>query len=65
MKAGNNKLEIKVTNQWSNRQAGDRIVQQEERVLNTGVSGRGGFGGRGSQLDPSGLIGHVKVLLRK
>ena len=70
LKAGNDKLEIKVTNQWSNRHAGDRIVPQEERVLNkvgSGTSGFGifGFGGRGSRLAPSGFIGPVKVLLRK
>ena len=70
LKAGNNRLEIRVTNEWSNRQAGDRIAPQEERVLNKGIPGKGGpggfgFGGRGSPLDPSGLMGPVKVLLRK
>jgi hypothetical protein len=70
LKAGNNKLELRVTNQWSNRLAGDRVVPQPERVLDRGASGRGsfggfGFGGRGSPLAPSGLMGPVKVISRK
>ncbi|MBN1973809.1 MAG: discoidin domain-containing protein [Sedimentisphaerales bacterium] len=71
LKQGENKLEIKVTNQWTNRITGDGIVPQEERVLNRGGGSRrgglggfgGGFGGRGgSSLAESGLIGPVTIV---
>jgi hypothetical protein len=56
-------LEIKVTNQWSNRQMGDRLGPAEKRVLPPA----GGFtmaGGRGGPQTPaeSGLIGPVTVV---
>jgi hypothetical protein len=63
LKPGENKLEIKVTNQWTNRIAGDRIVPQEERVLSRGGGlGGFGFGGRGGNLAESGLIGPVRLV---
>jgi hypothetical protein len=60
---GANRLEIKVTNQWSNRQMGDRLAPAEKRVLPPA----GGFmmaGGRGGPQTPaeSGLIGPVTVV---
>ena len=33
LKAGANRLEIKVTNEWTNRQIGDRLLPVEKRVL--------------------------------
>jgi hypothetical protein len=57
-------LELKVTNQWSNRQMGDRLGPAEKRVLPP----VGGFmmmgGGRGGPQTPaeSGLIGPVTVI---
>ncbi|HEY2760548.1 MAG TPA: glycosyl hydrolase, partial [Pirellulales bacterium] len=66
--AGENRVEIKVTNQWTNRIIGDRLVSPEQKVLSQvspqgGSPGaRGGFGG-GSQLPPeSGLLGPVTVV---
>ena len=33
LKPGENRLEIKVTNQWTNRQMGDRLAPPDKRVL--------------------------------
>ena len=59
LRAGANQLEIKVTNEWSNRIAGD--ARGGQRVLSGGGGGRGGRGG-GRGLAPSGLIGPVTVV---
>jgi hypothetical protein len=62
---GENRLEIKVTNQWANRIAGDRVVAAEKRVLAAGgAPGRGGPGGFGGQqaLSESGLLGPVAIV---
>jgi hypothetical protein len=62
---GENRLEIKVTNQWTNRIAGDRVVAAEKRVLGAGgAPSRGGPGGFGGQqvLGESGLLGPVTVV---
>jgi hypothetical protein len=62
---GENRLEIKVTNQWTNRIAGDRVVATEKRVLGAGgAPGRGGPGGFGGQqaLGESGLLGPVTIV---
>ena len=66
LKPGANQLEIKVTNQWSNRQMGDRLGPAEKRVLPP----VGGFmmgGGRGGPQTPaeSGLIGPVTVVAQQ
>jgi hypothetical protein len=44
IKAGDNQLEIKVTNEWTNRIVGDGIVAADKRVF-PAESGRGGRGG--------------------
>jgi len=64
LKPGENQLEIKVTNQWTNRQAGDRTVASENRVFDQGArtGRRGGFFGRSMPLAESGLIGPVTVV---
>ena len=59
LKKGNNKLEIKVTNQWTNRLIGDRLAGSGQKILNSNlfIPGR--------QLSESGLVGPVKILLEK
>jgi hypothetical protein len=44
VKPGDNLLEIKVTNEWTNRIIGDGIVPADKRVF-AADTGRGGFGG--------------------
>jgi hypothetical protein len=67
LRPGANQLEIKVTNQWSNRQMGDRLGPAEKRVLPP----VGGFmmagGGRGGPQTPaeSGLIGPVTLVAQQ
>jgi alpha-L-rhamnosidase len=62
IKPGENRLEIKVTNEWTNRQVGDRRGPPEARVLAADAGGRGGAFGGAQQLSESGLIGPVTVL---
>jgi hypothetical protein len=66
LRPGENRLEIKVTNQWTNRIAGDRAAPAERKVLDPSASaaparGGGGFGGGGA-LAESGLLGPVTLL---
>jgi len=42
LKPGINQLEIKVTNEWSNRQIGDRLLPEGKRILSPGPPARGG-----------------------
>jgi len=63
LKAGANQLEIKVTNQWTNRQIGDRLAPPEKRVLAPGGMTMGGRGGPRTPAE-SGLIGPVTVVSR-
>jgi hypothetical protein len=58
VKAGNNKLQVLVTNQWTNRLVGDREYP-ERKVL---ASYPPPFGRRQYELSESGLIGPVKLL---
>jgi hypothetical protein len=64
LKPGENQLEIKVTNQWTNRQTGDRAVAPDKRVFGGGPAGSrgGGFFNRPMPLVESGLIGPVKII---
>jgi len=60
LRPGANQLEIRVTNEWTNRIAGD--ARGGVRVL-SGGGGRGGFGGRGSAgTAASGLLGPVTLV---
>ena len=59
LRKGINRIEIRVTNEWTNRIVGDRAAQPDERVL-TGTEG--GFGRRPRELDVSGLLGPVRIL---
>jgi hypothetical protein len=60
LKPGPNRVEIKVTNQWTNRQIGDRSVPVEKRVLPPVPT----FPGRGGVQAPpeSGLLGPVSII---
>jgi hypothetical protein len=65
LKPGANQVEIKVTNEWNNRIAGDRAATPEKRVLAQAAGRGGGFGGRGGGgLAVSGLLGPVTVVAR-
>ncbi|HEX2853394.1 MAG TPA: glycosyl hydrolase [Opitutaceae bacterium] len=66
LKPGENKLQIKVTNQWTNRIIGDRTAPADKKVLNIPAApgpggGGGGFGAPGSVPPESGLIGPVTL----
>jgi hypothetical protein len=65
---GENRLEISVTNQWTNRLLGDQALPPERRVLNSPVT-VGAFRGGSSPtekmpLPASGLLGPVTILLQ-
>jgi len=60
LKAGENRLQIKVTNQWTNRQIGDRPLPPDEKVLTAFGFGRMG-GDRNPEPPASGLLGPVTV----
>jgi hypothetical protein len=66
---GVNKLEIAVTNEWSNRQIGDRLLPADQRILAQpgAAPGPGGGGGGGAfaqaqQPAESGLLGAVRFV---
>jgi hypothetical protein len=58
LKKGKNVLEIKVTNEWTNRLLGDKEAPAEKKVLPFYINP---FGGQ-YQLTDSGLMGPVKLL---
>ena len=64
LKPGANQLEIKVTNEWNNRIAGDRNTTPDKRVLAQAPHSRGGARGGGAGLADSGLLGPVTVIAR-
>jgi len=57
IKKGTNKLEIKVTNQWTNRLAGDQKAAPGKKILNSPL-----FIFPGRSLNDSGLSGPVTIL---
>ncbi len=59
--AGTNRLEIKITNQWTNRLLGDRKLEADRRVLPSSPEGMGFFGPP-PPLAESGLLGPVSLL---
>jgi hypothetical protein len=61
LKSGTNQLEIKVTNEWTNRLIGDRSASAEKKVLTAGHPMMLGFG-RPPPLVESGLIGPVMLV---
>jgi hypothetical protein len=61
LKPGRNRLEIKVTNQWTNRLIGDSKLDPEKRVLASSSSGIGRFGPP-PVLAEAGLLGPITVV---
>jgi hypothetical protein len=59
LKAGKNRLEVRVTTQWTNRIAGDRAAAPRDRVL---AELPPAFGRGPRELEPSGLMGPVQIL---
>jgi hypothetical protein len=60
LRPGTNRLEIRVTNEWTNRIAGDRVAPEGQKVL---ASGPPTFGpARPRPLPESGLLGPVEVV---
>jgi hypothetical protein len=71
LRPGANRLEVKVTNEWTNRLIGDRLLPVEKRVLSqdgmtppTGAGGAGFFGGP-QQPAESGLLGSVRIVAER
>jgi hypothetical protein len=64
LKPGTNRLEINVTNEWTNRLIGDRLLPVEKRILaQPGVPAPPGGGLGGPQiLGESGLLGEVTLV---
>jgi hypothetical protein len=61
--AGANRIEIAVTNEWTNRQIGDSNVPEDQRVLSPSGSGPGRPGTVvGQGLPESGLVGDVLLV---
>jgi hypothetical protein len=60
LRVGANAVQIKVTNEWTNRMLGDRGAPPERRVL--APAAPGGRGGGGGQPPASGLLGPVRLL---
>jgi hypothetical protein len=64
LKQGSNRLEIEVTNEWTNRQIGDRLLPPDKRILSQPkISGPAqGVFGRSQTLAESGLLGEVRFV---
>jgi hypothetical protein len=61
-------LEIKVTNEWTNRQIGDRLLPPDKRILAPagGRTAPGGAAfGRPQILPESGLLGDVRLVAER
>ena len=69
LKPGANKLEIEVTNEWTNRQIGDRLLPADKHILSTPPApprpGGGGAFGFVPPLPESGLIGDVTLVAER
>ena len=61
VKPGANRLEIKVTNQWTNRLVGDRSAPADKKVLAAEASAARGFGPPPA-LTEAGLLGPVTFI---
>ncbi|MBW6502518.1 MAG: hypothetical protein K0B05_14100, partial [Bacteroidales bacterium] len=57
VRKGTNTITIKVTNQWTNRLAGDQKLPPDRKILNSPL-----FVFRRGDPDPSGLLGPVRIL---
>ncbi|HZL29034.1 MAG TPA: glycosyl hydrolase [Acidobacteriaceae bacterium] len=65
MRPGANRIEVKVTNEWTNRLIGDALLPPEKRILSQTVGGRAGSFGPPPQLKESGLLGSVRLIRTK
>ncbi len=63
LKTGENRLEIKITNQWTNRQIGDQSLDPGNRILAPSPARPGRYGPPPTLTD-SGLLGPVKLISR-
>jgi hypothetical protein len=61
LRPGNNTILIKVTNEWNNRIAGDKLSPEDKRYLTPGPPPFG-LNGQAMPLSPSGLSGPVKII---
>ena len=61
LKVGDNTIEIKVTNLWVNRLIGDAQPDVKQKITFTTMP----FYQANSPLLPSGLMGEVKILMKK
>jgi hypothetical protein len=62
LKPGVNRLEIAVTNEWTNRQIGGRLLPADQHILATPAATGGGFGPAPRVPPESGLIGDVTLI---
>jgi hypothetical protein len=66
LKPGANQLTVKVTNEWTNRQMGDRLLPADKHILDTPPPPPGRAGGVGGFVPPappeSGLLGEVTLV---
>ena len=60
LKEGTNKLEIKVTNEWTNRLVGDQLLPPEKRKLDALIRPFGGA----YQLEEAGIIGNISFYVK-
>ncbi|MBW4889394.1 hypothetical protein KXQ82_06695 [Mucilaginibacter sp. HMF5004] len=63
IKAGNNTVIVKVTNEWSNRIAGDKLLPENKKYLSPGPPAFGSAGLK-TVLNPSGLLGPVSIMVK-
>lgn len=62
MHPGRNRIEIEVTNEWTNRLIGDAGLPADRRVLGPAAAGRGAPGG--AEPPVAGLLGPVTIVLQ-
>jgi hypothetical protein len=65
LKQGDNTLKIKVVNSWHNRVAGDELFPGKGRFTSTNVFLQGNVYTKTIRLEPSGLIGPVRIMENK
>ena len=63
LKPGANKLEIEVTNEWTNRIAGDRLLPADQHILSTPAAPAFGGGGGGGLEAEQAELPVLRVLL--
>jgi hypothetical protein len=61
LRPGENQLEVRVTNEWTNRIAGDRLLPAEKKILGPPAAERRSAAGP-APLPESGLMGPVTIL---